>query len=136
MSIKSKLIFVYRADRGLYNAISHTMHRVFSPQTYECRLCFFTTSPFGKLREWKNYLNARPEKKTFYHRREFSIAYPNITDELPLILLQQAGETQPQPLLNRYDIESCSDLSELIQKLESALTSQVYAWRLVNTAPQ
>jgi hypothetical protein len=39
------LIFVYRADRRIFNTVSHTMHRLFSPETYECPLCQITFSP-------------------------------------------------------------------------------------------
>lgn len=115
------LIFVYRADRGFYNTISHTMHRIFSPETYECRFCQFTSSAFGMLRPWKDFLESRPEEKIFYHRREFEAAYPDITSELPLILRDYQTGTQPEVLLDRSDIERCRDLNDLMEKLERAL---------------
>ncbi|MGZ0655484.1 hypothetical protein ACWPKO_12255 [Coraliomargarita sp. W4R53] len=133
MSKESNLIFVYRADRGFYNTLSHTMHRVFSPASYECRLCQFTSSAFGMLQSWKAFIESRPEAKVFYHRKEFEAAHPEIKDELPLILLQQPGEARPHPLLDRSAIESCCDLSELIQKLESTLASRLSAEARVNT---
>ncbi len=115
------LIFVYRADRGFFNTISHTMHRIFSPETYECRFCQFTSSAFGMLRPWKDFLGSRPEAKIFYHRRGFEAAYPDVTSELPLILRDYSTGSQPEILLDRSDIEKCRDLNDLIEKLERAL---------------
>ncbi len=121
------LIFVYRAERGIFNALSHTMHRVFSPATYECRLCQITFSAVGMLHPWKDFLESRPEAKLFYHRKEFTADFPGITEEPPLILASRQGAAQPQILLNRTDIETCADLDELILKLEQALASSTEA---------
>ena len=117
------LILAYRAQRGVFNTINHTMHRVFSPATYECRLCQFTFSAIGMLRPWKNFLESRPEAKIFYHRREFTEDFPEITAELPLILKMEPGDSQPRILMDRDDIESCDDVDELMDRLERALDS-------------
>ncbi len=115
------LIFVYRAERGIFNTISHSMHRVFSPATYECRLCQFTSSAFGMLKLWKTYLESRPETKLFYHRKEFEATWPDIGEEPPLILESFSPLEQPRVLLGRHDIESCRNPQDLIQKLDRAL---------------
>lgn len=115
------LIFVYRAERGLFNTLSHTMHRVFSPETYECRLCQFTFSAVGMLRPWKEFLESRPEAKMFYHRKEFRAAFPEVKAELPLILESNPTSNKVRLLLDRSAIESCSELEELIEILERKL---------------
>ena len=115
------LIFAYRADRGIFNTITHTMHRVFSPATYECRLCQFTFSAVGMLKPWKNYLESRPEAKIFYHRREFRKDFPKITAELPLILKMEPDNSHPRILMDRDDIEGYEDVDELMHRLEQAL---------------
>ena len=115
------LILAYRAERGVFNTITHTMHRVFSPATYECRLCQFTFSAVGMLRPWKSFLESRPEAKIFYHRREFEEDFPEITAELPLILKMEPGDSLPRILMDRHDIESCEDVDELMHRLEQAL---------------
>jgi hypothetical protein len=111
------LIFAYRAERGIFNSLSHTMHRVFSPATYECRLCQITFSAVGMLRPWKDFLESRPEAKRFYHRKEFVAAYPQVTAELPLILKTDPDSPSPEILLGREEIENCDDVDELIDKL-------------------
>lgn len=120
MKNRPTLTFAYRAERGTFNALTHTLHRVFSPETYECRLCYFTHSSSGMLRPFKDYLENRPEDIAFYHRKEFQSAFPEIDAELPLVLLQEPDSEKPHILLDRADIESCSRLSDLIEKLENA----------------
>jgi len=120
MKNRATLILAYRAEKGIFNALTHTLHRVFSPDTYACRLCYFTNSAFGMLRPFKNYLEKRPERIKFYHRREFRNAFPEIDAELPLVLLQEPDAEKPHILLDRAGIESCSNLAELIGKLEDA----------------
>jgi len=113
----STLIFVYRAERGIFNSLSHTMHRVFSPATYECRLCQITFSAVGMLHPWKEFLESRPEAKLFYHRKEFTADYPQVTAELPLILKADPDSLSPEILLGCQEIENCADVDELIDQL-------------------
>ena len=94
------------------------MHRVFSPATYECRLCQFTFSAVGMLRPWKDFLESRPEAKVFYHRKKFREDFPTVQADLPLILKMDTDDTEPGILLDRADIENCGDVLELIDKLE------------------
>ena len=121
MTDQPTLVFAYRAEKGIFNTISHTMHRVFSPATYECRLCQFTFSAVGMLRPWKDFLDSRTEAKVFYHRNEFYEDFPNITVELPLILRVDADDSEPKILLDRSGIESCDDVLDLIGRLEQLL---------------
>ena len=37
-----RLILVYNADNGLFNAVTDWSHKFFSPQTYQCSLCRYT----------------------------------------------------------------------------------------------
>ena len=121
MTDQPTLVFAYRAEKGIFNTISHTMHRVFSPATYECRLCQFTFSAIGMLRPWKEFLESRPEAKLFYHRKEFEEDFANIAAELPLILKMEPDDSAPEILLDRAGIESCNDILDLIDKLEHLL---------------
>jgi len=113
----STLIFVYRAERGIFNSLSHTMHRVFSPATYECRLCQITFSAVGMLHPWKEFLESRPEAKLFYHRKEFTADYPQVTSEPPLILKADPDSLSPEILFGCQEIENCADVDELIDQL-------------------
>jgi len=68
-----KLVFVYNADNGLFNAIAATAHRVFSPATYECHLCLYTHDIQGMRLTWKHFLESLGFHWTFITARNFAL---------------------------------------------------------------
>lgn len=70
-----KLIFVYNADSGARNAILDSMHKVFSPSTYECNLCDITYGLMTENRTWKRFRQESPHTMVFMHRDEFAKKY-------------------------------------------------------------
>ncbi len=114
-----KLLFVYNADDGLFNALNDTVHKFFSPETYECRLCFFTYGTFGMLLPWKNFLKSLDYPKLFYHRKDFWKVYGRQDIPLPAILVEDDGAVQE--LVPADEINACEGLEELMQKVSGAL---------------
>lgn len=107
-----KLVFVYNADNGLFNAIAATAHRIFSPATYECALCLYTYSVRGMNREWKHFLESLGCSLDFYYRTEFRAAYPQRDIRLPAVLVDRGNGLE---LLIQFDeIKACGNLEELI----------------------
>jgi len=45
--MKDTIVFVYNADGGLFNTLSNIVHKIFSPETYRCKLCSITYSVLG-----------------------------------------------------------------------------------------
>jgi len=83
-----ELIFVYNADSGSMNALRHTLHKVISPETYECRLCQLSHSWFSEKSSWKKFIASLGLKCHFYHRDEFYDAFPQVKVlSFPLVLL-------------------------------------------------
>ena len=107
-----KLVFVYNADDGLFNAIAATAHRIFSPATYECSLCLYTYGVRGMHREWKHFLESLGCSLDFYYRTEFRAAYPQLNCRLPAVLVDRGNGLE---LLIQFDeIKACGNLEELI----------------------
>ena len=105
-------MFAYNADDGLFNAIAATAHRIFSPATYECSLCFYTYSVRGMHREWKHFLESLGCSLVFYYRQEFRAAYPQRDIRLPAVLVDRGNGLE---LLIQFDeIKACGNLEELI----------------------
>lgn len=112
MNPPPKLVFVYNADDGLFNAIAATAHRIFSPATYECSLCLYTYSVRGMHREWKHFLESLGCSLVFYYRQEFRAAYPQRDIRLPAVLVDRGNGLE---LLIQFDeIKACGNLEELI----------------------
>ncbi|MEL7169700.1 MAG: hypothetical protein AAGN64_10170 [Bacteroidota bacterium] len=118
-----RLVFVYNADRGLFNAATDTVHKLLSPGTYECRLCQVTYGAFAMRRAWRDYLDGLGLPLVFLHRDEFLSTYPALT-ELPLpVILTDDGRADAAPLvlLGAAAIDACTNLDALIAATDEAL---------------
>ncbi|AWX45281.1 hypothetical protein HME9304_02293 [Flagellimonas maritima] len=70
-----KLVFVYNADSGKRNAILDSMHKVFSPTTYDCKLCDITYGVVSENRTWKRFRQDSEYDMVFLHKNEFAKMY-------------------------------------------------------------
>ena len=116
-----RLILVYNADNGLFNAITDTVHKVLSPRTYSCSLCRFTYGVRGMVLRWSNYLESVGHDLEFLHRNEFRERFGDANVELPLILVEDEGDLDV--VLSADEINTCEDLDELIERLEAKLAT-------------
>ncbi len=115
------LLIVYNADRGFFNAISASTHKLLSPRTYDCPLCQHTFGVTGMLQPWKEYIDMQPLSVAFTHRNEFHKDYPehkSIT--LPAILLVDP-ENGITNVLDARCVREAKNLSELISQMEKRL---------------
>lgn len=86
-----RLIFVYNADSGLFNTLADMGHKLLSPQTYPCRLCALTHTLFAMRTQWKRFLEGLPSEPVFLHRDEFIRTYPDLSMNLPAVLVEEGG---------------------------------------------
>lgn len=89
--MKGKIIFVYNANSGTRNAVMDGMHKVFSPSTYECKLCDITYGVVSENRTWKKYRQNSLHKMVFLHKDEFAKQYASkfgYKFEFPIVLLE------------------------------------------------
>lgn len=112
------LIFVYNADSGKFNALTDSLHKLISPDTYECRLCELTHGFFSEKSEWSGFLKEQDFSADFLHRDEFITKFPEFTDHPLPAIFQQDGNNL-EILVSAQDFKSISDLAELCAKLKS-----------------
>jgi len=118
---KSKLIFVYNADSGVFNLLTDVAHKIFSPQTYSCNLCAITHSNFGMKNEWKEYLESLDTPLEFLHADEFKTKYQFEKVELPAIFKEENGSLILT--VNAAAINECNSIDDLKQCLHRACSS-------------
>lgn len=92
-----KLIFVYNADSGALNTILDSMHKIVSPDTYDCNLCAITFGKFTEDSLWKAFREKGQREMIFLHRDEFLKQYaskwlPNY--DFPIVLIENDGELE------------------------------------------
>ena len=112
-----QLIFVYNAQSGKWNALLDSIHKTFSPSTYNCSLCAITYDSIGMKKEWKTFLNELPLSSMFYHRDEW-LKKTQRNDNLPAVFLKRKNkEIQLIIEAERLKQMSLSDLkAEILKK--------------------
>jgi hypothetical protein len=121
-----RLVFVYNADNGFFNALMDSAHKVFSPATYECTLCKFTYGLTGMLLPWKRFIDALDLPVVFLHRNEFREQFPQCTAPLPVVLLE-SGERGLEDFISADEIAAAGGLDALIALVRERLTGRGHA---------
>ncbi|MBU0943212.1 MAG: hypothetical protein KJ804_20950 [Proteobacteria bacterium] len=112
------IVFVYNADSGLFNALSDSAHKIFSPETYECNLCAITHSALGMKTEWKEFLNSLATPLQFMHRDELKEKY-DLKVSLPAIFRKTRGEMKC--IITAEQINGCATIADLKELLGNFL---------------
>lgn len=129
MNPPPKLVFVYNADNGLFNAIAATAHRIFSPATYECSLCLYTYDLRGMRREWKRFLESLGCELEFFYRTDFREAHPDSEARLPAVFVSRGHSFVL--LIESDEIKACGNLEELM-----LFTRRKVEWARSNAIPK
>ena len=114
----NELIFIYNAKSGLVNEFVDFAHKIISPQTYECNLCFITYGTFKMEKRWSDYIQSFPFKSTFIYKDELS--NKNMENvNLPAIFLRINAELVE--LISASEINNLSNFNKLIEILDIRL---------------
>ena len=70
-----KLIFIYNANSGKHNALLDTMHKIVSPNTYNCNLCDITFGLFTENKTWRKFRETSKVEMVFLHKDEYLKKY-------------------------------------------------------------
>lgn len=117
-----RLIFVYNADDGFFNALNDMAHKVFSPDTYQCSLCRYTYGIRGMLLPWKQFVESLPHRKVFLHRNEFRQEFPDLDCPLPVILVEK--DCHCETLIAADEIKQAGNLDGLVTIMRERLGLQ------------
>ncbi len=116
-----KILFVYNANKDPVSALVGYVHKVFRPSTYPCELCALTYHNFGERSEWKDFRKERGENVEFRYIREFENTF-SLRPEYPVVLSQEGEELSI--VMSREQIQSCKDVTELIERIKMALKNE------------
>lgn len=117
--MRPTLLFVYNADRGLFNTVTDIAHKILSPQTYSCNLCALTHGHFKVREDWVKFLETLDADCEFLHRDEFTARYGPLNVALPAIFRKTV--TGLQPFIDAAMLRNCASLDELKRLLVSRL---------------
>ncbi|MGW9685447.1 GTPase [Flagellimonas sp. 2504JD1-5] len=112
----TKLLFVYNADSGVRNAILDSMHKVFSPSTYDCNLCDITFGLVSENKVWKKFREESQHQMVFLHKDEFVKMYASKFGHkfiFPIVLAENGNELEI--LISTKELNSLKTAKELVQ---------------------
>lgn len=115
-----KLIFIYNADSGLRNAILDSAHKIFRPETYDCKLCDITYGVFSENAVWKKFRTETVIPMEFLHKDEFAKAYKSKFGHkftFPIVLAEGNGGLEVLVHTGELNLlQAAEELVELIEK--------------------
>ncbi len=110
------LLFVYNAKSGNVNMVLDYVHKLVSPDTYECNLCKLTYDNFGRIKKWNHFKNSLDLSIKYYYEDDLIQLNLDPSMELPVIL---TGDKKL--LIDSKEINKCKTVEELIKVLEDKI---------------
>jgi hypothetical protein len=117
-----KIIFVYNANSGAGNAVLDSMQKVFSPSTYDCKLCEITYGIVTENRTWKKFRQDSKHQMIFLHRDEFAKKYASkfgYKFEFPIVLAE--GDKGLEVLVSTEELNGLKTAHGLIRLLNERI---------------
>ena len=112
-----RLLFVYNADSGLFNAMADIGHKLFSPETYACRLCAITYGLLSEKAEWREFVSSIDAECLFLHRDEFRKREPRLNVALPAVF--RMTDRGPEICVDARTLNRCESVADLKARIRS-----------------
>ncbi|WP_190811288.1 GTPase [Flagellimonas sp. S3867] len=115
----AKLLFVYNANSGIRNTILDSMHKVFSPSTYECNLCDITFGIVSENKTWKKFRQESQYKMVFLHKDEFARAYGSkLVNKFTLPIVLSDSEKGLKIFISTEELNQLKTAQDLVESIE------------------
>ena len=114
-----KLVFVYNANSGLFEAMTDAIRKVVAPMTQNCNLCALTYQVAWMKPVWSGFVNHLGVAVEFLHRDEFKEKYPREDAEFPSAYLDRGGELDL--FISTEEMNAAKTLDELIEIVKKKL---------------
>ncbi len=115
----SGLIFVYNANSGIFNALLDSLHKTFSPKTYNCNLCAITYTSFSMKKKWKDFISKLNVPVLFLHRDELEKKYGITAIQLPVLLATRGNHFDV--ILSSERLNEIKHLEDLIEQVKQKI---------------
>ena len=119
---QGKLVFVYNADSGTFNALKDAIHKIVRPSTYPCSLCAVTYGNLGMKNEWKTFVNELGVPVEFLHRDEFCEQYDCTDVTYPVAYLNEKGKLTE--FISTEEFNATTKLDALTNLVKTKLDNQ------------
>ena len=108
-----KLIFVYNAKSGAFNAVFDAIHKAVRPGSYKCTLCKLTYSFASMNGKWRKFINNLKIAVDFLHKDEFKQNFNYKNPKFPAAFLHHNNKMKQ--LISPAEINRCKSINELME---------------------
>lgn len=115
-STSPRLLLVYHADGGRWQALRDAAHKLVSPDTYPCTLCTLTHGVVRERSAWRAFRARHGTTVAIWHRDEFAAAFPDQPIRTPCVMAR-ASDGMMHEVLSPAAIAAISDVDGLIARL-------------------
>jgi len=116
-----RIIFVYNADGGFFNALADRARKTLLPGTCRCNLCAVTHTPLGMRYRWKRFIQSLEIPVQFLHRDELAMEHGLRNMALPAVFLERHGMILPW--IAAPEIHACPSVDALLDLVRRALAA-------------
>ena len=114
--LNQNLVVVYNAKSGGLNAVLDYVHKLVSPDTYDCNLCKLTYDNFGQIKRWNDFLINHNISANYYYRDHLIQIGVDPEIELPAVFFNDKSL-----LLGSKEINSFKTLDDLINGIKNKI---------------
>jgi thioredoxin-related protein len=115
-----ELIFVYNAKSGFINSVIDYTHKIVSPKTYNCNLCYLTYDNLGKIKKWNNFIQSLGIPVHFKYLDNIEGFDINKNYSFPAVFT--GGK---KLLINSQEINDCKSIDELIDLVKNKIDNEI-----------
>jgi hypothetical protein len=119
MQASKKLIFVYNAKSDTKETLLDSAKKLFSPSTYDCKLCALTFGLTSEKKKWKKFRKESGIAMDFLHKDEYEKQFKSKFAQqysYPIILIQNHYDLDI--FMNAEKLNEIDDLSTLIAEVQ------------------
>ncbi|UCH58088.1 MAG: hypothetical protein JSV18_04115 [Candidatus Bathyarchaeota archaeon] len=117
-----KLVFVYNADSGLYEAMVDGLRKLVAPMTQACRLCALTYQVAWMRPAWSRFVRSLSIQVEFLHRDEFKERYGDVEVGSPSAFIDRGGDLEP--FISSDEMNATETLDDLMNVIRDRLNER------------
>ncbi|WP_291403022.1 hypothetical protein [Daejeonella sp.] len=117
--MQDQVLFVYNAKSDLWNKAFDFMHKIISPQTYNCNLCALTFDNFSERKEWTEFRSSLSIDFKFLYSDNFENEFPREKTSYPVVYLKSNNGIKK--LISSNEINTIGNIQGFMQLIKDRL---------------
>jgi hypothetical protein len=117
--INVQLLFVYNAKSNLLIKTFDFVHKIVSPESYQCNLCLLTHADFSERKEWTDFRTSFSHDLKFLYSDNFENEFPMVETDYPVVYLK--SDIELKKFITTEEVNSINSIQELIHLVKEKM---------------